>query len=299
MTTPSQLIYGDKVGLVATARKISLEELKEGIDLIKSWGLIPVIGKTIGLEDNQYAGTDAQRAHDFQEMLDNPDIKAIWCARGGYGTVRIIDQLDFYKFVKYPKWIAGYSDVTVLHSHLHKIGFQTIHGTMPVSVEDNTAFAKASLKQALFGEKPPIKYETVNSLNRQGKASGMLVGGNLSMLYSMCGSNSALDTEGKILFIEDLDEYLYHIDRMIMNLKRNNMLDHLAGLLVGGMTKMHDNRIPFGKTAQEIVLEAVKECDFPVAFDFPAGHVDDNRALIMGAEVAIDVSQKEVALNYL
>ncbi len=299
MVTPPALLYGDKVGLVATARKISLQELQEGIDLLKSWGFIPVIGKTIGLEDNQYAGTDTQRAQDFQEMLDNPEIKAIWCARGGYGTVRIIDELDFYKFVKYPKWIVGYSDVTVLHSHIHKIGFQTIHGTMPVSVENNTAFAKASLKQSFFGEKPNITYKTSNSLNRLGTAKGPLVGGNLSMLYSMCGSSSGIDTEGKILFIEDLDEYLYHIDRMVMNLKRNGMLDHCAGLLVGGMTKMHDNRIPFGKTAQEIVMDAVKECDFPVAFDFPAGHVDDNRALIMGAEVEIDVTQKEVSLNYL
>jgi muramoyltetrapeptide carboxypeptidase len=298
MVTPPALLYGDKVGLVATARKISLEELQEGIDLLKSWGLVPVIGKTIGLEDNQYAGTDFQRTGDFQDMLDNPEIKAIWCARGGYGTVRIIDQLDFYKFVKYPKWVVGYSDVTVLHSHLHKIGFQTIHGTMPVSVEDNTAFAKASLKQSLFGKKPIIEYSTTNLLNRTGKATGILIGGNLSMLYSMCGSNSSLDTEGKILFIEDLDEYLYHVDRMIMNLKRNGMLDHCAGLLVGGMTKMHDNRIPFGKTAQEIVLDAVKECDFPVAFDFPAGHVDDNRAMIMGAEVEIEVGNSKAVLNY-
>lgn len=298
MVTPPALLYGDKVGLVATARKISLEELQEGIDLLKSWGLVPVIGKTIGLEDNQYAGTDFQRTGDFQDMLDNPEIKAIWCARGGYGTVRIIDQLDFYKFVKYPKWVVGYSDVTVLHSHLHKIGFQTIHGTMPVSVEDNTAFAKASLKQSLFGKKPIIEYSTTNLLNRTGKATGILIGGNLSMLYSMCGSSSSLDTEGKILFIEDLDEYLYHVDRMIMNLKRNGMLDRCAGLLVGGMTKMHDNRIPFGKTAQEIVLDAVKECDFPVAFDFPAGHVDDNRALIMGAEVDIEVGNSKAVLNY-
>ena len=299
MVTPPALLYGDKVGLVATARKISLKELKEGLDLIKSWGLIPVIGKTIGLEDNQYAGTDFQRAQDFQEMLDDPEIKAIWCARGGYGTVRIIDKLDFYKFVKYPKWIVGYSDVTVLHSHLHKIGFQTIHGTMPISLEDNTAFAKASLKKSLSGEKPNSTYKTANALNRSGKSRGILVGGNLSILYSLCGSSSGLDTEGKILFIEDLDEYLYHIDRMIMNLKRNGMLDYCAGLLVGGMTKMHDNRIPFGKTAQEIVLDAVKECNFPVAFDFPAGHLDDNRALIMGASIVLEVSPKEVAIKYV
>lgn len=299
MITPPVLLYGDKVGLVATARKISQEELLEGITLLKKWGLVPVLGKTIGLEDNQYAGTDAQRAHDFQEMLDDPDIKAIWCARGGYGTVRIIDELDFYKFVKYPKWIVGYSDVTVLHSHLHKIGFQTVHGTMPVSLEDNSAFAKASLKKSLFGEKPDFTYPTNHSLNRKGEASGILVGGNLSILYSLCGSSSSLDTQGKILFIEDLDEYLYHIDRMVINLKRNGMLDNLAGLVVGGMTKMHDNRIPFGKTAQEIVMDAIQECDFPVAFDFPAGHLDDNRALIMGAQIELKVTEGDASITYL
>ena len=298
MITPPSLRYGDKVGLVATARKISLKELADGIALLKSWGLEPVIGKTIGLEDHQYAGTDYERAQDLQQMLDNPEIKAIWCARGGYGTVRLVDQLDFYKFVKYPKWIAGYSDVTVLHSHLNKIGFQTIHGTMPVSLDSNTAFAKASLKNSLFGERPDFSYNTTNTLNRTGKAKGELVGGNLSILYSLCGSSSNIDTEGKILFIEDLDEYLYHIDRMVVNLKRNRMLDHCAGMVVGGMTKMHDNRIPFGKTAQEIVLDAVKECHFPVAFDFPAGHVDDNRALILGATVSLEVSATKASITY-
>lgn len=298
MITPPFLKKGDRIAIVATARKISLEELEEGVQLIESWGLVPVIGKTIGASDHQYAGTDFERAQDFQEMLDNPEIKAIWCARGGYGSVRIIDQIDFYKFVKYPKWIVGYSDVTVFHNHLHKIGFKTIHGTMPVSVEDNTAFAKASLQQSLFGEQPHIQYETAHQLNRQGTANGILVGGNLSMLYSMCGSNSGLDTEGKVLFIEDLDEYLYHVDRMVMNLKRNKMLDNLAGLIVGGMTKMHDNRIPFGKTAQEIVIDAIGECEYPVAFDFPAGHVDDNRALIMGAAVTLEVTKTNCTLTY-
>ncbi len=299
MLVPPSLQKGDQIAIVATARKISLQELKEGTDLLEKWGLVPVIGKTIGLEDNQYAGTDAERTQDFQEMLDNPEIKAIWCARGGYGTVRIIDQLDFYKFVKYPKWVVGYSDVTVLHSHLHKIGFQTVHATMPVSLEDNSAFAKASLKKSLFGEKPDFNYPTNHSLNQQGKASGILVGGNLSILYSLCGSSSSLDTDGKILFIEDLDEYLYHIDRMVMNLKRNGMLDNLAGLVVGGMTKMHDNRIPFGKTAQEIVMDAIQECDFPVAFDFPAGHLDDNHALLMGAQIELQVTEGDASIKYL
>ncbi len=299
MITPPYLKKDDKVALVATARKIKVKELDDGIALLKSWGLVPVIGNTIGLENNQYAGTDAQRAADFQAMMDNPEIKAIWCVRGGYGTVRIIDELDFYKFVKYPKWIVGYSDVTVLHSHLHKIGFKTIHGTMPVSLEDNTAFAKDSLKQALFGEKPNITLETCNPLNKLGTATGQLVGGNLSMLYSLTGSSSGLDTEDKILFIEDLDEYLYHVDRMVINLKRNYMLDHCAGIIVGGMTSMHDNSIPFGKTAEEIIIDAVKNCKFPVVFDFPAGHVDDNRALILGSEITLTVNTDEPTLKYL
>ncbi|MEQ3657102.1 MAG: LD-carboxypeptidase [Dokdonia sp.] len=299
MVTPPFLKRGDKVALVATARKISRKELAEGLDLLQQWGYIPVIGQTIDAEDDQYAGSDSLRAQDMQRMLDDPEIKAIWCARGGYGTVRIIDSLDFYKFVKYPKWIVGYSDVTVLHSHLHKIGFQTLHATMPVSVEENSAFAKASLAKALEGKKPDIVLKTPASENRSGIAEGLLVGGNLSILYSLCGSSSNLDTEGKILFIEDLDEYLYHIDRMIVNLKRNGMLDHLAGLIVGGMTKMHDNRIPFGKTAKEIIMDAVGECSYPVVFDFPAGHLDDNRALVLGAQARLEVSDKKVALRYL
>ncbi|MBE15812.1 MAG: LD-carboxypeptidase [Cytophagaceae bacterium] len=299
MVTPPFLKRGDKVALVATARKISRKELAEGLDLLQQWGYIPVIGQTIDAEDDQYAGSDSLRAQDMQRMLDDPEIKAIWCARGGYGTVRIIDSLDFYKFVKYPKWIVGYSDVTVLHSHLHKIGFQTLHATMPVSVEENSAFAKASLAKALEGKKPDIEWEILATENRSGIAEGLLVGGNLSILYSLCGSSSNLDTEGKILFIEDLDEYLYHIDRMIVNLKRNGMLDHLAGLIVGGMTKMHDNRIPFGKTAKEIIMDAVGECSYPVVFDFPAGHLDDNRALVLGAQARLEVSDKKVALRYL
>jgi len=201
--------------------------------------------------------------------------------------------------VKYPKWIVGYSDVTVIHSHLHKIGFKTIHATMPVSVPDNTAFAKASLKNALFGKTTAIQYQDAHPLNRNGIASGTLIGGNLSILYSLCGSSSGVQTEGKILFIEDLDEYLYHIDRMILNLKRNGMLDHLSGLIVGGMTKMHDNRIPFGKNAQEIVIDAVKECEYPVAFNFPAGHLDDNSALVMGTEVSLEVGKQETKLSYV
>ena len=297
MVTPPYLKTGDKVAIVTTARKVDRADLQAAITLLKDWGLVPVIGKSIGASQNQYAGSDALRRQDLQTMLDDENIAAIWCAKGGYGTVRIIDGLDFYKFVKHPKWIVGYSDVTVLHSHLYKMGFETLHAPMAKEVDDITAFAKAGLERGLFGKE--IKHRTDgHSLNRTGAGSGEVVGGNLSILYSLCGSPTAISTEGKILFIEDLDEYLYHIDRMMMNLKRNGMLRHLAGLIVGGMTKMNDNSVPFGKNAQEIVFDTVKEFDFPVCFDFPAGHVDDNRALILGRKGQLEVEDNGVKLCF-
>jgi muramoyltetrapeptide carboxypeptidase len=298
MIQPAYLQKNDTVAIVSTARKITLAELQPAIDLLKSWGLNVVIGETIGFEAHQFAGTDQQRASDFQKMLDNPSIKAIWCARGGYGTVRIIDALDFMEFKKYPKWIIGYSDITVLHSHIHKLGFRTLHATMPLDVEKNPQIALASLKKCLFGK--TISYEiNASKENKSGSAEGILVGGNLSMLYSLLGSETSIKTEGKILFIEDLDEYLYHIDRMLMNLKRNRYFNNLNGLIVGGMTDMHDNAIPFGKNAKEIILDAVSEFDFPVVFDFPAGHLKDNRALVFGQKVELNVSEDKVNLRCL
>ena len=297
MLTPPFLKTGDQVGIVCTARKIDKEDLEEGILLLKSWGLVPVLGKSIGAEDNQYGGTDAMRTADLQEMLDDETIRAVWCARGGYGTVRIIDAINFYKFVKYPKWIVGYSDVTVLHSQLHKMGFESIHAIMPVGISRNTAVAKQTLENALFGK--PLHYHLEAApLNRLGQGRGELTGGNISILYSLCGSSTAVNTDNKILFIEDLDEYLYHVDRMMMNLKRNNMFRHLHGLVVGGLTKMHDNTIPFGKTAQEIILDAVKEYDFPVCFDFPAGHLKDNRALLFGRRTSLEVNERGAKLYF-
>lgn len=297
MITPPYLKPGDRVGIVCTARKLEMETIQEGVDKLKAWGLVPVVGDTIGKEDNQYGGTDAERTADLQRMLDDPMIKAVWCARGGYGTVRIIDKIDFYRFVKNPKWIAGYSDITVLHSHIHKIGIETLHSIMPSGIEDNSDEAVQSFKDGLFGQK--ISYTVdATDMNRNGNGTGEVVGGNISILYSLCGSPSDLNTDGKILFIEDLDEYLYHVDRMMMNLKRNGMLSNLNGLLVGGLTKMHDNTIPFGKNAKEIVWDAVKEYDFPVCFDFPAGHVDDNRTLIMGRQAGLEVSDDGVNLAF-
>ncbi len=290
MTTPPVLQKGDTIAIVATARKNIDDNLKPTLDLLHSWGLEAVIGSSIGLDDNQLAGSDEQRGADFQQQLDNPNIKAIWCVRGGYGTVRMIDLLDFTQFKQNPKWIIGFSDVTVLHNHLNTLGFESIHGIMPVSVPKATEEAKESLRKALFGE--PLSYEIgTDPMNRLGSASGELVGGNLSILYSLFGSESAIDCDDKILFIEDLDEYLYHIDRMMMNLKRNGCLESIKGIIVGSMSKMKDNEIPWGKNALEIIQDVTKTYTIPVIYNFPAGHIHDNRALILGSTVRINVTE--------
>lgn len=290
MMTPARLQKGDTIAILATARKNIDDNLKPALDLLHSWGLEAVIGSSIGLDDNQLAGTDAQRAADFQAQLDNPNIKAIWCVRGGYGTIRMIDLLDFTRFKENPKWIIGFSDVTVLHNHLNTMGFKSIHGIMPISVPKASPQAIESLRKSLFGEK--ITYEIDPFvMNRFGTASGELVGGNLSILYSVLGSPSAIDCTDKILFLEDLDEYLYHIDRMMMNLKRNGCLESIKGIVVGSMTKMKDNDIPWGKNALEIIADVTQKYNIPVLYNFPAGHIQDNRALIMGSKVTIDVNE--------
>lgn len=299
MITPNFLKPGDTVAIVSTARKVSKEELEPGLQLLEEWGLKPLLGKTIAAEQNQFAGNDALRTADFQAMLDNPTVKAIWCARGGYGTVRMVDGLDFSEFKKHPKWIIGYSDITVLLSHIHNIGIETMHADMPADIGKRTVEAATSIKKILFGESYKISFPSEEKkLTRTGKAVGQLVGGNLSVLYSILGSASSVNTDGKILFIEDLDEYLYHIDRMMQNLKRIRFLKNLAGLVVGGMNDMNDNTIPFGKTAVAIIAEAVSEYEYPVCFNAPAGHIKDNRALIMGRNVTLEVNEVDAKLTF-
>ena len=292
MITPPYLQKGDTIAIVSTARKNIDDNLKPTIDLLEGWGLKVKIGKTIGLDYYQLAGTDEQRTADFQEQMDNPNIKAIWCVRGGYGTVKIIDKLDFTKFKQHPKWIIGFSDVTVLHSHLNRMGIESLHATMPVSIPRATDEAKNSLCASLFGDK--LRYTLdCDGLNHLGKAKGELVGGNLSILYSLLGSPSAIDCDDKILFIEDLDEYLYHFDRMMTNLKRNGCLTSLKGIIVGAMTDMKDNDIPWGRNALEIIEDTVKGLNIPIIYNFPAGHIRDNRALIFGRQVSMEVNEKE------
>ncbi|WP_340075906.1 LD-carboxypeptidase [Leptobacterium sp. I13] len=297
MKRPLPLKKGATIYITSTARKISIEEIQLAIDSLEVWGYHVRIGKNIGIKNHQFAGTEAERIASFQDALDDPDIDAIWCARGGYGTVKIIDEIDFTGFSENPKWIIGYSDVTVLHSHIHNLGIETLHSTMPIDLKRNTKESLTSLKNALSGNS--ISYMLPASKNnRLGIAKGVLIGGNLSILYSLLGSKSSIDTWGKVLFIEDVDEYLYHIDRMLMNLKRNGYFDGLAGLIIGSMTDMHDNSISFGKNATEIVLDIVSGYDFPVIFDFPAGHLDDNRTLLLGRNVKLEATSQYSSLTF-
>ena len=290
MIIPDKLNKGDKVALVSTARHISLIELEPAINILKEWGLTIVMGDNVLNKENQFAGTDQQRAADFQSLIDDESIKAIICTRGGYGTVRIIDLIDFTNLIKYPKWIVGYSDITVLHSHINNLGLASLHSTMPINFLENTKECLDTLHNCLFSLSNTILCQA-NSLNRKGIVRGELVGGNLSVIYSLLGSESDLDTRGKILFIEDLDEYLYHIDRMILNLKRNNKFSEIKALIVGGMKDMHDNSNPFGKSANEIVYEHTKDYDFPICFDFPAGHLKNNHSIIFGKKSDLDINK--------
>lgn len=298
MKLPDYLNPGDKVAIVCTARKFSEEDAQPAIELLKSWNLIPVLGSTINLDNFQLGGSDNERASDFQNQLDNPEIKAIWVARGGYGSVRIIDLLDFSTFLKNPKWIVGFSDITVFHSHIHTFNVATIHAIMPFTVPNTLETSIESLRKALFGE--PIQYQIPSNIkNSFGVAEGELIGGNLSIIYSLLGSESSTDTTNKILYIEDLDEYLYHIDRMLQNLKRNGFFKNLKGLIVGGMTDLHDNSIPFGLDVFGIIKDVTKDYNFPICFDFPAGHVKDNRALKLGQQIILDVNEKNVNVTFV
>lgn len=290
MYKPAPLKAGDLIGLVCMARKISREEIAFAVELIESKGFRVLIGESVGASFHQYGGDDTLRRHDLQKMMDHPQVKAIISCRGGYGTVRIIDDIYYGHFVEHPKWVCGYSDITALHSHLnHVMGISTLHCSMPVNFQANTAAAIDSLFDALSGKRLLYSFDA-HSLNITGKASGEVVGGNLSLLYSLLGTKTSLHTNEKILFLEDLDEYLYHIDRMMMALKRAGKLQGLSGLMVGGLTDMKDNAVPYGKSAEEIILEHCSGNGYPICFGFPAGHIHDNRAIQLGMDANLMVT---------
>lgn len=302
---PPYLQKGDTIGITCPAGFITLEEIQPALTKLQEWGFKTIIGNTVGKKDFTYGGTDAERLRDFQQQLDDANIKAILCARGGYGAVRIIDQVDFTNFVKHPKWVIGFSDITVMHSHInHNYGIATIHSKMCNSFPTDWNLAEPvqketieSIQQCLTGK--TMNYQcSFNPSNRTGKATGVLVGGNLKTIESLAGSNSDLVTKNKILFVEDTGEYLYSIDRMFWNLKRTGKLSQLAGLVVGGFKiKKDDEGEAFGSTLEQIVLEKIKEFNYPVCFDFPVGHQKNNFALKCGVKHQLTVQPNDCTLK--
>ena len=299
MIRPPLLRKGDTVGIAAPSSYLLKAELEPGIELIRSWGLQVITGQHLFRRQNSFAGSDEQRTADFQAMLDDPDIRAIICARGGYGTVRIIRQLNFEKFLQHPKWIAGCSDITVLLSYLQNLGVESLHSEMPrfVPPAEPDLASMDSLRAALFGETKQYGIQP-HPDNRPGKSRGILTGGNLSVLYSLAGSDLEPEMAGRILFIEDIGEYLYHIDRMMMNLSIRNRLKDLKGLVVGTMNNMMISGSGYRKPASSVIREAVSSYDFPVMFGFPAGHAHPNMSLILGREVEITVNSKHCTLTF-
>jgi muramoyltetrapeptide carboxypeptidase len=295
MITPKYLKRNDKVAIVAPAGKVAKTVVNFAKTKLESWGLKVVLGKNVFQKHYQYAGTDEERLTDLQKAMDNESVKAILCARGGYGLIRLIDQLDFTKFQANPKWIIGFSDITILHSYIHtNFGIETLHAPMAAGLKDRAS--AETLQKVFFGKN--LGYELpVHPLSKKGKAVGKIIGGNLAIICSLIGSVSGLDTKGKVLFFEDIGEYLYRLDRMMWTLKRTGKLDQLAGLVVGDFNDMKDNDSPFGKTAYEIIADAVAEYNYPVCFGFPAGHRKENKTIIFGRQVSLSINQN-TTLNF-
>ena len=281
-----------KIAIAAPARWVTPKDVEFAILWLKALGMEPVFDNRLFAQDFIFAGSDDFRASIIQEYMDCDDIDAIWFARGGYGSIRIIDKLDFTKFIKHPKLFVGFSDTTVFHGMMQRLGIPSIHGSLAGYLYNKTPESIQSLYDALTGK--PLHYEwPTHPLNRKGEVHGTMVGGNLSVLYGMMGSNSFPETDGKILFIEEVDEYIYHIERMMYGLKRAGKLKNLKALVVGGLTKIQDNPEPFDKSVEQAIFDMVQEYDYPVVFGFPAGHQPDNRAIVFGKEASIVITEEK------
>jgi len=299
MISPPWLRKGDRVGIVAPSSWLRKNELEPGLDMIRSWDLEVVTGRHVYKRNNSFAGSDEQRAEDFQHMLDDEGIRAIICARGGYGAIRIINRLNPEKLLAHPKWIAGCSDITVFHCWLQRLQLESIHGEMPRFVPPDLPdlISMDSLRAALFGELKQYSLPS-GSENIQGTARGILRGGNLSVLYSIAGSDLEPDARGSILFIEDIGEYLYHIDRMMMNLVIRNRLQKLKGMVVGTMNDMKISGSGYVKPVTGIIRETLEKLGIPVMFGFPAGHAHPNMSLILGREVELTVNRNTCTITF-
>jgi len=302
MKLPPCLKKGQTIGITCPAGYMAAEKAQACINTLQDWGFQVMAGKTLGSRSkNYFSGNDPDRLDELQAMLDDDGIQAILFGRGGYGLGRIIDKIDFTRFRKKPKWLIGYSDVTVIHNHLNRrLKIASLHAPMAAAFNDgqhNNEYI-LSLRNALMGKK--AKYSCgAHALNLPGKATGELVGGNLSLLAHLCGTPSAIDTRGKILFLEDIGEYIYNMDRMLYQLKRNKMLDQLAGLVIGSFTDIKDTERPFGKTIYEVIRDIVAEYKYPVCFGFPVGHTNENLALKSGAPYSLNISGKKTRLTEL
>jgi len=299
---PPYLKVGDTVAIVAPSGILKSREgeIQQAIALLNKWGLNAKLGDNVFNKANHFAGTDQERCEDFQNALDDSSISAIWCARGGYGTVRILDKLDYSKFRKEPKWIIGYSDITALHNQLHNEGVESIHALMCVSLTKDLSEILDSVetfKSAIFGNLTNYTLEGTE-YNREGEATGQLIGGNLTMLHTMLGSDTSIDTSNKILFIEEIGEYKYHIDRMLQSLKRAGYFDNCKGIIVGDMSKLRKNTTLWGTSIEKLILDALSEYSFPIAFNMPAGHEKDNRALILGRTINLKVDKSGTRITF-
>jgi muramoyltetrapeptide carboxypeptidase len=303
--TPPFLTKGSKVHLVATARKVEQSLLDKSVEILAKQGFEAVYSPRIKEAEYQFAGNDATRVADFQSAIDHGESQAVLCMRGGYGTQRILDSIDFSGFVSRPKWLVGFSDVTAIHSHVNKLGVPSIHGPMPSTYSNTESLCLTALFDVLRGKSADVRFNT-HPLDILGNAEGELVGGNLSILHTQMCTPGASTFDGKILFIEDIDEMLYHIDRMLVHMKRARLFDRLRGVLVGGFSDMRDNTLahgfksdnPFGKTALEIVSEHFSGMNIPVAMSFPAGHIHENTPIILGSTVNLRVTAQENSLTY-
>lgn len=297
MKCPTHLKSGDKVAIIAPAGKLVKGTLEVALNTLMNWGLQVVMGEYVEKGHHYFSGTDEERLSDFQKVLDNPEVKAIFCARGGYGTTRIIDKLNFAGFQKDPKWIVGYSDVTALHFHVHKMGVASLHSLMPTGFADAAVQSIESLKKVLFGDELSYIFDP-HPNNRFGSSTGQIIGGNLSLIVDSIGTPSEIDFENKILFIEEIDEYLYKIDRMMVQLKRAGKLGNLAGFVVGHMTGMKDTKVAFGKSVEELLLDHVSEYDYPVVLGVPVGHEALNLAIPCSYECFLNSKGQEVELVF-
>ncbi len=299
MKIPPSIKPGDKIRIVSPAGKVKEDYVLPAVEWLQNQGYKVELGKHVFANHFQFAGTDKQRLEDLQTALDDPETAAIICSRGGYGTVRIIDKINFKNFQNHQKWLVGFSDITILHACMNNLGVATIHGAMPRYFFDENGNQNENLNtlmKLLTGEKVNYSIETAQT-GRYGKVSGELIGGNLSIISSLQGTKYEIDTAGKILFLEDIDEFLYHTDRMIHQLKLSGKLDNLAGLILGDFTDMKDNESPFGKSVHEIVQDAVEEFSYPVCFGFPAGHDKKNLALAFGKTWELEVLEQSVTLG--